>query len=102
MGDDGERTQLWYRRAVELSDASVDNSPFPFDRTGLRVAGKLHWLHTTSSAAFTFYRAEEKRGAIPLDLKGGVIVHDGFAPYGALDTSTMPCATPITCVSSRR
>lgn len=52
--------------------------------TGLRVAGKLHWLHTTSSEAFTFYRAEEKRGAIPSDLKGGVIVHDGFVPYGAL------------------
>jgi len=55
------------------------------DETGLRVAGKLHWLHTTSSEAFTFYRAEEKRGAIPVDLKGGVIVQDGFVPYGALD-----------------
>ena len=54
------------------------------DETGLRVAGKLHWLHTTSSEAFTFYRAEEKRGAIPSDLKGGVVVHDGFVPYGAL------------------
>ena len=54
------------------------------DETGLRVAGKLHWLHTTSSQAFTFYRAEEKRGAIPLDLKGGVVVHDGFVAYGAL------------------
>jgi transposase len=32
----------------------------------------------------TFYRAEEKRGAIPLDLEGGVVVHDGFIPYGAL------------------
>ncbi len=54
------------------------------DETGLRVAGKLNWLHTTSNEAFTFYRAEEKRGAIPSDLKGGVIVHDGFVPYGAL------------------
>ncbi len=54
------------------------------DETGLRVAGKLHWLHTTLSEAFTFYRAEEKRGAIPSDLKCGVVVHDGFALYGAL------------------
>jgi transposase len=52
------------------------------DETGLRVAGKLHWLHTTSSRTLTFYRAEEKRGAIPLDLAGGVVVHDGFLPYG--------------------
>jgi transposase len=54
------------------------------DETGFRVAGKLHWLHTTSSQTLTFYRAEEKRGAIPLDLKCGVVVHDGFLPYGAL------------------
>ncbi len=54
------------------------------DETGLRVAGKLHWLHTTSSEALTFYRAEEKRRAIPTDLKGGVVVHHGFVPYGAL------------------
>ena len=54
------------------------------DETGLRVAGKLHWLHTTSSEAFTFYRVEGQRGAIPSDLEGGVIVHDGFVAYGAL------------------
>ena len=50
------------------------------DETGPQgAAGRLHWLHTTSSAAFTFYQAEEKRGAIPhRTLKGGVIVHDGF------------------------
>src|SRR5208337_2883110 len=35
------------------------------DETGFRIAGKLQWLHTTSSLAFTFYRADEKRGAIP-------------------------------------
>ena len=55
------------------------------DETGFRIAGKL-WLHTTSSLAFTFYRAGEKRGAIPEDLKGGVVVHDHFAPYRGLDT----------------
>ncbi len=54
------------------------------DETGLRVAGKLHWLHTTSSEAFTLYRAEEKRGAVPLGLTGGVVVHDGFLPYARL------------------
>ena len=48
------------------------------DETGFRIAGKLQWLHTTSSLAFTFYRADEKRGAIPEDLHGGVIVHDHF------------------------
>jgi transposase len=55
------------------------------DETGYRVAGKLQWLHTTSSLAFTFYRAGEKRGAIPRDLRGGVVAHDHFLPYRRLD-----------------
>ena len=55
------------------------------DETGYRIAGKLHWLHTTSSLAFTFYRAGEKRGDIPTDLQGGVVVHDHFTPYRSMD-----------------
>jgi transposase len=55
------------------------------DETGLRIAGKLHWLHTTSSEAFTFYRAGEARSAIPSELKGGVVVHDHFRPYYRLE-----------------
>ena len=55
------------------------------DETGYRIAGKLHWLHTTSSLAFTFYRAGEKRGDIPADLQGGVVVHDHFLPYRGMD-----------------
>src|SRR5271168_5152878 len=55
------------------------------DETGYRIAGKLHWLHTTSSLAFTFYRAGEKRGAIPQCLNGGVVVHDHFLPYRRMD-----------------
>lgn len=34
----------------------------------------------------TFYRADEKRGAIPEDLQGGVVVRDPFLPYRRLDT----------------
>ena len=65
---------------ARLSQAKVRH----LDETGLRVAGKLHWLHTTSSQTLTFYRADEKRGAIPEGLNGGVVVHDGFAPYSRL------------------
>src|SRR5271166_3244409 len=57
------------------------------DETGFRIAGKLQWLHTTSSLAFTFYRADEKRGAIREDLQGGVVVHDHFPPYRWLDAA---------------
>jgi transposase len=51
------------------------------DETGYRVAGKLQWLHTTSSLTHTFYRAGETRGAVPEELQGGVVVHDHFRPY---------------------
>ena len=71
---------MYARIGARLAEAKVRH----LDETGLRVAGKLHWLHTTSSQTLTFYRAEEKRSAIPLDLKSGVVVHDGFVPYGAL------------------
>ena len=72
------------------------------DETGLRAAGRLHWLHTTSSAAFTFYRAEEKRGAIPSDLKAASSCMTTSCPMVRSAMSTMPCATPITCANSRR
>ena len=53
------------------------------DETGLRVAGKLHWLHSISNHAFTHYRISAKRGAVPAFLTGGTIVHDHWKSYYA-------------------
>ena len=53
------------------------------DETGLRIAGKLHWLHTICNSAFTHYRIDAKRGAVPNFLTGGTIVHDHWKPYYA-------------------
>lgn len=53
------------------------------DETGLRVAGKLHWLHAVCDSAFTHYRIDAKRGAVPTFLTGGTIVHDHWKPYYA-------------------
>jgi transposase len=66
--------------AAQVAKAPVRN----LDETGFRVAGKLHWLHTASTPALTAYRVSEKRGDVPTDLKGGVIVHDHFKSYFAL------------------
>jgi transposase len=54
------------------------------DETGFRVAGKGQWLHTASTAALTSYRVSAKRGDLPKGFRGGVIVHDHFAPYYAM------------------
>jgi transposase len=51
------------------------------DETGFRVAGKTQWLHSMSTTALTHYRVSPKRGAVPDDLAGGIVVHDHFKPY---------------------
>ena len=69
-------------RAIEgrVAEAKVRH----LDETGFRIAGCLHWLHTTSSQDHTFYRVGEARGDIPEGLTGAVVVHDHFRPYAAL------------------
>src|SRR3984957_7812692 len=74
--------QVYARIGERVAEVKVRH----LDETGFRIAGKLQWLHTTSSLALTFYRADEKRGAIPEDLQGGVVVHEHFLPYRRLDT----------------
>ena len=74
--------QVYARIGERVAEVKVRH----LDETGFRIAGSLHWLHTTSSLTFTFYRADEKRGAIPQALRGGVVVHDHFRPYRRLDT----------------
>ena len=55
------------------------------DETGFRVGGKTCWLHSASTAALTCYRVSARRGDVPRDLVGGVIVHDHWKPYYTLD-----------------
>jgi transposase len=69
------------------------------DDTGFRIAGKLQWLHTTSSESLTFYRVGEARGDIPVGLTGGVVVHDHFRPYGTLDAVDHAFCNPTICGS---
>jgi transposase len=75
-----ELTPIYERIGERVAGEKVRH----LDETGYRIGGKLQWLHTTSSLCFTFYRAGEKRGDIPRNLKGGVVVHDHFKPYGGL------------------
>jgi transposase len=53
------------------------------DETELRLAGKLHWLHSISDSAFIHYRISAKRTAVPSFLTGGTIVHDHWKSYYA-------------------
>ncbi|MCK4923144.1 MAG: IS66 family transposase [Bacteroidales bacterium] len=58
------------------------------DESGVRVAGKLHWLHTASSLLFTYLFMHEKRGKLALgsdksilDRIRGWLVHDCWSSY---------------------
>ena len=59
-----------------------------FDETGLRVAGKLYWLHTASTSDHTHLFLHPNRGRLALTSPAsvlneftGVAVHDCWSPY---------------------
>jgi transposase len=54
------------------------------DETGLRVAGRLHWVHALCDDKRVHYRLSEKRGDIKECLTG-VVVHDSFVSYDRLE-----------------
>jgi transposase len=67
------------------------------DESGLRVAGKLQWLHTAVTQTLTWYGVHAKRGmdaiqehGVLIDFKG-VLVHDCLAAYWLLDCEHALC-----------
>jgi transposase len=65
-----------------------------FDETGLRVEGKLRWVHSASTGKFSLITVHDKRGTIAMDAAGvlpgftGVAVHDAWAPYDTYTGAT--------------
>jgi len=71
----------------QLRGLLADQPVVHYDETGLRVAERLRWAHSTSTETLTRYTVHEKRGCEAMDDAGvlpefrGVAVHDGFTPY---------------------
>lgn len=61
------------------------------DETGLRIAGKNHWLHSVSAGNLVLKRVHRQRGRDAIDALNiipryeGVLVHDRWASYFAYD-----------------
>jgi len=62
-----------------------------FDESGLRVQGKLHWLHNASTNKVTYYIVDPKRGQIAINNMAilphytGVACHDHWKSYFSYD-----------------
>jgi transposase len=78
------------RVRAQLARAEVAH----FDETGARVAGRLHWVHSASTALLSWFVVHPKRGVVAMDAAGvlpgfrGVAVHDCWSPYWRYDTAT--------------
>ena len=60
-----------------------------FDESGMRVGGRLNWLHVAATDTVVHYTVHRQRGAEAMDAAGilphftGTAVHDHWKPYGA-------------------
>jgi transposase len=65
-----------------------------FDETGLRVEGRLRWVHSASTGKYSLIWVHDKRGRAAMDAAGvlpaftGVAVHDAWAPYDCYRSAT--------------
>ena len=72
----------------------LDSRVVHFDETGLRVAGRLHWLHVASTGQATLMFVHPKRGREALTSADSVLktfpgwaVHDSYSSY----LTSWPC-----------
>lgn len=83
--------------ADAIGQAAVNADVLHADETGLRVAKKLHWLHVLATDTLTWMGCHPKRGTEAFDALAllqqfkGVLVHDGWMPYKALQCQHALC-----------
>jgi len=70
-----------------LAEQLLQEALLQVDESGVRVEGKLHWLHVVSTEKLTFYGIHAKRGTEAMEAFDilpryqGWVMHDCWAPY---------------------
>ena len=82
-------------RTLAVIRDRITNAPVVhFDETGLRVATKLHWMHSASTPTDVLLTVHRRRGTKGMDAAGilptftGTAVHDAWAPYDTYTKAT--------------
>ena len=71
----------------QIKAALLQQDVLHADESGIRVEGKLHWVHTLGNALLTHYQHHEKRGQTAMEAIGllpnytGIVVHDHLKAY---------------------
>jgi transposase len=71
----------------EVREDLLNSKCIHADESGVRVAGKQHWIHTASTNESTVYSVQEKRGSEGMDKMEilpeykGTVTHDCFKAY---------------------
>ena len=80
-----------------IQSAIVESEVVHFDETGMRVNGKLWWLHVACTNGLTYYFMHNKRGGEAIDEMGilpqfkGRAIHDGWKSYQAYNCEHFLC-----------
>lgn len=101
----------WYAAAADgleqfdqvLADRLAGADTVGADETGIRVDGKLAWVHAARTEELTRYTVSAKRGieamtaagVLPRLAPGTVLVHDFWAPYWTFDVSHAVCGAHL-------
>lgn len=89
--------QLLQPTVQAIGQAAVASAVLHADETGLRVQKKLHWLHVLATHTLSWMGCHPKRGSEAFDALAllqqfqGVLVHDGWMPYKALQCQHALC-----------
>jgi transposase len=88
---------LLHPQVAGIAQVLVDTPVAHADESGLRVASRLHWLHTVASDTHTWYGVHAKRGMLAIAAHGllpkrmATLVHDCWKPYWQLDCEHALC-----------